>query len=245
MIFLKISRVFNIGATLLFLLFVSVLFLFETGYDVPAISDAEVTQTVIIDAGHGGEDGGASDASGALEKQINLQISQKLEHILNLCGINTEMTRREDVSLSSGEKSTVRGRKAEDIKLRVKKISDTPNATLISIHQNFFPEKKYKGAQVFFTDNNAYNNDFAKSVQQYLKYGIDEQNNRSEKHSDKSIFLLRNVNCPAILVECGFLSNDEEALLLKKDTHQTKIATSIAAGFLAYQKKSDVTDYEN
>ncbi len=231
------KNLFNTSVVVLFVLAVSVLFLLENAEITDTTTDVAPSQTVIIDAGHGGEDGGAVGLGGILEKQINLDISEKLEHILNLCGVNTDMTRRSDVSLSQGEASTVRGRKVADIKLRVEQIRNTPGASLISIHQNSFPQNDCSGAQVFFSRNNSYSKDFAKSVQAALKTGIDKENRRVEKENDKTIYLLENVNCPAILVECGFITNDREANLLKKDTYQTKLAACIAAGFLGYQKE--------
>ena len=190
--------------------------------------------TVVIDPGHGGEDGGAV-GEGILEKEINLDVSKKVEYILNLCGINTDMTRRTDDSLSIGSEGTVRRRKVSDIKKRVEKINETPNAFLISIHQNFFLQEKYKGAQVFFSGRNSESEELAKIVQKSLKEGIDNKNNRQAKKSDKTIYILNNVDCPSVLIECGFLSNKEEAKLLKTDTYKTKLATCIVAGFLRYK----------
>ena len=193
--------------------------------------------TVIIDAGHGGEDGGAVGVDGVLEKQINLAVSQKLEYIMNLCGVNTDMTRRGDDALFFDESRSLKERKSSDIKKRVEKIANTPRATVISIHQNSFPQDNCKGAQVFFSGGNAKSNDFAECVQSALREGIDSTNHRLAKKNDKTIYLLENVRCPAILVECGFLTNHEEAKILKTDTYQTKLAVCIAAGFLKYQNE--------
>ena len=111
-------------------------------------------EVLIIDPGHGGEDGGAVGISGILEKEINLGISRKLENLLMFCGVNTKMTRNEDVSLNSDITSPIQKRKAADIKERVKAVAETPNAVLISVHQNSFPQNDCKGAQVFFSKNN-------------------------------------------------------------------------------------------
>lgn len=238
MIFLKFRYVFNVTIIIVFAFMLSTLFLLEGAEEIRQTFDGEVQEmTVMIDAGHGGEDGGAQGPDGVLEKQINLAVSEKLEHIMNLCGINTDMTRRSDESLFFDERNSVRERKIADIKRRVEKVQKTPRATLISVHQNSFPEENCKGAQVFFSKSNVNSKTLAKNVQTALKSGIDENNRRTEKQNDKTIYILENVNCPAILVECGFLTNQEEAKLLKKDTYQTKLAMCIAAGYLRYQNE--------
>ncbi len=235
MIFLKYEKIFSLVICVLFISSVTLLFCLESDKRAQfAIIEIDCP-TVIIDPGHGGEDGGAVGVDGILEKEINLAVSEKLEVILNLCGINTDMTRRTDNSLSGEGGETVRKRKVSDIKKRVERINEIQEATLISIHQNSFPEEKYKGAQVFFSERNLNSEALAKTVQNSLKEGIDNGNNRKEKKSEKTIYILNNVNCPAILIECGFLSNYEEAYLLKKDTYRTKLATCIAAGFLRYK----------
>ncbi len=237
MIFLKFRYVFNVTIVMAFAFMLSMLFLLQ-GEGESQQSFGEIREmTVMIDAGHGGEDGGAKGPDGVLEKQINLAVSEKLEHIMNLCGVNTDMTRRSDEALFFDERSSVRERKVADIKKRVKKIQNTPHVTVISVHQNSFPEENCKGAQVFFSKSNVNSKALAKNVQTALKVGIDEKNHRTEKQNDKTIYILENVNCPAILVECGFLTNAEEAKLLKKDTYQTKLAMCIAAGFLRYQNE--------
>ncbi len=237
MIFLKFRYVFNLVSVVVFVLVLSMLFLLERGEESRQSFGELHGVTVMIDAGHGGEDGGAKGPDGILEKQINLVVSEKLEHIMNLCGVNTDMTRRSDDALFFDERSSLRKRKVADIKKRVEKIQNTPQVTLISVHQNSFPQDNCKGAQVFFSKSNANSKLLANNVQSALKAGIDENNRRVEKQNDKTIYILENVNCPAILVECGFLTNHEEAKLLKKDTYQTKLAMCIAAGFLRYQNE--------
>ena len=193
--------------------------------------------TVIIDPGHGGEDGGTTGKDGSLEKNVNLQISQKLELLFNLFGINTEMTRREDVSLCTDESLTLRMRKNADLKLRVKKVESVSNAVLISIHQNSFPEdSRCYGAQTFFSANNSESPVLAKSIQTVLTEKIDKTNKRKEKESPTTVFLMKKVNCPAVLVECGFLSNEKECAMLVDDVYQMKVAAGIFSGYLKYKK---------
>ncbi len=231
------KSIFNACLIICFVTALSTLFFFENSEICETASKVKNVQTVIVDAGHGGEDGGAVALSGILEKQINLSISEKLEAILNLCGVNTDMTRRSDISLSTESEKTIRKRKIADTKRRVEKVVNTPGAVLISVHQNSFPQDNCSGAQVFFSRNNSYSKGLAERIQATLKNGIDNGNRRVAKENDKTIYLLENVTCPAVLVECGFLSNTKEALLLKEDTYQTKLAACIAAGFLSYQEE--------
>lgn len=237
MISLKKKCCSDILIVVLFVFSMCALFLVENQVTLHTSSNVNTKNTIIIDAGHGGEDGGAVGINGILEKEINLDITQKLEMILNLFGINTEMTRREDKSLSFSDGGTVSGRKVADIKNRVEFVKKTPDAILISIHQNSFPQENCKGSQVFYSGGNSCSKVLASSVQKALRSGVDPQNNRREKENDKSIYLLENVNCPAILVECGFLTNPNEAELLMKDTYKTKLAVCITAGLLQYQEE--------
>lgn len=233
------NTLFNIFVTVAFLISVTILFVIEKNEDKTLFTSSfKNYSTVIIDAGHGGEDGGAVGQDEILEKEINLAVSQKLELILNLFGVNTDMTRRDDVSLSSDGTVPLRKRKVSDIKKRVEKIVNTPNAVLISVHQNSFPQdESCHGAQVFFSKNNIESKSLAEKTQNTLKRGIDNSNNRVEKESDSSIYMLNNVNCPAILVECGFLTNDREAALLMTDAYRIKLAVCIASGFIQYQNE--------
>lgn len=196
------------------------------------------SETVIIDPGHGGEDGGAVGGSIYFEKDINLAISQKLELILALHGINTDMTRRTDVSLGENTSDSLRKRKMVDLGKRVEKILENSNAVVISVHQNSFPQDaRCSGAQVFYSGNNIKSELLAKKVQVCLKRGIDASNTRQEMLVDKNIFLLKKIMCPAILVECGFLSNPNELTMLNNNAYQSRLALCIASGFFEYKKE--------
>ncbi len=193
--------------------------------------------TVVIDAGHGGEDGGAIGLNGVLEKNINLQISQKLELLLNFVGVNTEMTRRDDTALCTDDSLTLRQRKIADLKSRVNLIAGISDGILISIHQNSFPEdESCHGAQVFFSKNNIESSYLAKNIQLVLTEKIDTTNKRVERESPSSVFLMKKSNCPAVLVECGFLSNEKENTLLVDNSYQLKLSAGIVSGYLKYKK---------
>ncbi len=206
----------------------------EGQLNLSAFSQRQDTEyTFVIDPGHGGEDGGATGVTGVLEKGINLNISYKLQTLLEFYGYNTVLTRDKDESIHNDEKS-IRKRKIADIKNRVKRVGNTDNPILLSIHLNFFPKEECRGAQVFYSVNNTESKALAENVQEILKNGINDNNNRVAKQSEKSIYLLNNVDCPAILIECGFLSNPDEESLLVTEAYQTKIAMCITAGCLQY-----------
>ncbi len=198
------------------------------------VSEESEVVTVIIDAGHGGEDGGTQSSDGTLEKDINLKISMKLESLLRLMGYNTVMIRSEDKLIYSGNPDTVRGRKVSDLNNRLEIANSFPDAIFISIHQNYFTQSKYSGAQVFYSPNNENSKRLAESIQESIVSLIQPDNKRKIKKSGSDIFLLDRIGIPAVMVECGFLSNPSEALLLKDDQYQKKTALAIADGINKY-----------
>ena len=200
--------------------------------EIPAVANADSEYfTVIIDAGHGGEDGGAVSPSGVKESELNLDIAEKLDQILAFCGVRTVMTRTSEVIEYSTDSNTIREKKAEDQKRRLTMIRSFDNALLISIHQNNYPSSGPFGAQVFYapTDNSK---ELAEYMQQLLVTSLNPKNRRTAVQIPSSIMLLNNVSCPAVLIECGFLSNSDEERLLKTDSYRLKLATVIAAGYL-------------
>ena len=195
--------------------------------------------TLVIDAGHGGEDGGAVSISGISESHINLSIACKLEDILALYGVQAEMLRREDISLHSPEADTLRKKKVSDLHNRVSRVEEIPSALLVSIHQNSYPDSRYRGAQVFYGKVSG-SEDLAKHVQMTLNETLGSYHTRTAKKIPESIYLMKKVTCPAILVECGFLTHPEEEALLRTDAYQQKIAACIANALLT-APMSDVT----
>lgn len=191
-------------------------------------------KTVIIDPGHGGEDGGAVSATGEKESVINLSISHKLDDLLHFYGVNSIMTREEDISLHDSGARSIREKKNSDIHNRVAMVNAMDRALLISIHQNSFPEGKYHGMQLFFANESS--KELAKRIQENVRVFLDASNKRQALKIQPSVYLLNHVTCPAVLAECGFMSNPEEALLLQEDSYQKKIAITIAAAFFQEQK---------
>ena len=186
----------------------------------------EPERIVVIDAGHGGIDGGATSCSGVKESQLNLEISLRLNDLFHLIGISTVMIRSEDVSVyTSGE--TIAAKKVSDLKNRVKMVNSMPECLLISIHQNYFGDSKYDGAQVFY-GRNPESQKFAESMQSALISALDPDNARKPKKAN-GVYLMENINASGILVECGFLSNPEEDLKLQDPVYQKKLAAVIAA----------------
>ena len=182
-------------------------------------------KTVVIDAGHGGVDGGAISCTGISESQFNLEIAQKLNDLLNLLGINTVMIRNSDCSVyTTGE--TIGQKKISDLKERVRIVNSTENCILVSIHQNLFTDGKYYGAQVFYAPTEG-SQILSKTIQNAFIKTINTNSNRQEKKAD-SIYLMQHINCPGVLVECGFLSNPQEEYLLRTKEYQQKVSSVIA-----------------
>lgn len=191
------------------------------------------TRTYIIDAGHGGVDGGATSVSGVLESHINLSIAQKLNDIMHLLGMPTVMIRSEDISVYT-EGSSIAAKKISDLKQRVKIVDSTPGAVLLSIHQNHFTDSRYKGAQIFYSTNEN-SKQLAESMQK--RFAELTETNRSIKQA-KGVYLMQEVNCPAVLIECGFISNSQEEALLLSETYQLKISCIIACACSEYFNSS-------
>ena len=183
---------------------------------------------IIIDAGHGGVDGGATSCSGVLESQLNLEIALRLNDLLNLLGFDTKMIRTEDISVYT-EGETIAAKKVSDLKQRVKLVNGTENAVLISIHQNYYSESRYHGAQVFYSVHET-----SKQLSVQLQKGFAATGStRSAKPAD-GVYLMEKVKCPAALVECGFLSNPTEEAKLRSAEYQKIIAAVIAASMSTF-----------
>lgn len=187
--------------------------------------------TVIIDAGHGGEDGGASTSEGVLESDINLQIATKLNDLCKFLGIRTVMIRTDDRSVHT-DGTTISQKKISDLKERVRICNDANNAILISIHQNYFSDEQYWGTQVFYSDMKE-SKCLAQRLQAAIISHLQSENNRNIKPA-KEIYLMKHIRCPGVLIECGFLSNNNEAFLLQQSEYQNKLCSVIACELTCY-----------
>ena len=188
--------------------------------------------TIIIDAGHGGEDGGATSCTGILESQINLQIALRLRDLCHLLGYKTQMIRTSDVSVYTGG-TTLAAKKVSDLKERIRIVNQAKNGILISIHQNTFPEDKYKGAQVFYNDS-AESKRLAQLLQSTFVQTINPGSKRKCKASD-GIYLMEHIQTTGVLIECGFISNHEEEAQLCSAIYQQKICCVIVSSLSTYR----------
>lgn len=180
--------------------------------------------TVVIDAGHGGEDGGASADDGTMEKDINLNIALSVGEMLKSSGINVVFTRKEDVMLyTKKEKGTL---KMQDLSERLK-LANSEDCIFLSIHANKFSQSKYNGTQAFYSKNNGDSKKIAQLIQNNIKLHLQKDNNREIKEANSSIFLLHKAKNPAVLIECGFLSNPEECSKLNNETYRKELASLI------------------
>ena len=186
---------------------------------------------IVLDAGHGGSDPGKVGCNDALEKDINLSIVLKLKTLFENKGYKVVLTRSDD-TVPADENS--RSVKVEDLRNRVKLITDTNPVMTISIHQNSMPDHpSVHGAQVFYNAVSP-GGELGMTVQGALNGAVNAGNEKNARAIDSTIYLMKNVRCPAILIECGFLSNPAETQLLLTDEYQVKLAACIAAGLLQY-----------
>lgn len=186
---------------------------------------------LILDAGHGGEDGGAVSLTGVPESNINLAVVQKLDQLLGFFGQAPILLRDSDISIYDPGCETLRQKKVSDLHNRVSAIEGTENAVVISIHQNTFSNPAYHGAQVFFRAGEE-SKALAELVQSALREGLDRENKRAPAQIPDSVYLMKHITCPAVLVECGFLSNPSEEARLRESGYQTQLALCVAAAWL-------------
>ena len=182
--------------------------------------------TVVIDAGHGGEDGGATSCTGILESNINLEIALRLNDLMHLLGYDTMMTRTSDTALHT-QGNTIAARKASDLKVRLSIANSTPNCIWISIHQNYFTDERYSGVQVFYGDSNN-SADLGRQLQSNFVKTVNQSSNRKAKKIS-GVYLFDHMIATGILVECGFLSNREEEALLRNEKYQKQLCSVVAA----------------
>lgn len=197
----------------------------------------EGTKTIIIDPGHGGEDGGTTGEFNIQEKDVNLQIAVILQDLFETAGYQVVMTREGDYAIGDNSLGTIAQRKSSDIKKRVEICNTTSADFVLSIHQNHFSDSKYSGAQMFF-GKAAGSKELAQAIQDSIVSNTQPQNHREIKQGESSIYLLNHVEKPIVIVECGFLSNREEAQKLMEDEYLRSIAFSIYLGGMEYLCKT-------
>ncbi len=216
---------------------VSVYFYVGQNDNVMVSGEKNTQKTVIIDAGHGGFDGGAVASDGTIEKDINLNISLTVARLLKQNGVCVIMTREKDVSTEDTESTEIASKKRSDLKNRLELMKDYPDSVFVSIHLNKFTTSAAFGSQVFYSDNNDAKI-LGDTIQRSIVNLIQHDNMRVNKKATSSTYLLYNATVPAVLVECGFLSNAEELALLKREDYQQKMAFSIYCGIMEYFKEN-------
>lgn len=232
--------IFSIISALLTLILVLLMSKFNTRETALAdyteiMADSEKSAvTVVIDAGHGGEDGGASGLGGITEKELNLEIASLLADMLRANGVDVVMTRTEDILLYDPNSDYHGRKKVLDLAARLKIAKETPNSIFVSIHMNAFPQTQYSGLQVYYSKNDASSKKIADLIQSNAKKYLQSSNNRKTKSATSSIFLLDRLETPAVLIECGFLSNDEECKLLSTNEYRKKLSFVIFCSLMDY-----------
>ena len=192
---------------------------------------------VILDAGHGGFDGGAVAQDGTIEKDINLSITLTLKELLIKSGYDVIMTREEDTSTESDRGEKIPSRKKSDLKNRLQIMNDNPSAVFVSVHLNKFTTSAARGSQVFYSGNNDNSKVLGDRIQASIISLLQPDNYRVNKKATSSTYILYNATVPAVLVECGFLSNAEELKRLKDEEYQRQLAFCIYCGINDYLTK--------
>lgn len=185
---------------------------------------------IVVDAGHGGKDPGKVGVSGCYEKDINLRIAEKLKAFLEMEGIEVVFTRDGDYGLYA---ETDTNKKNADMRNRVKLIEETNPLLTVSIHQNSYSDSSIKGAQTFYCSSSGESKELAGIIQERLINTLDKKNHRKAKAND-NYYLLENTTCPIVIVECGFMSNEDECNNLESDYYQEKVAWAIYIGIMQY-----------
>ena len=201
----------------------------------PSVSfEHENIKCIIIDPGHGTPDGGAVSKSGTIESTLNLQISKLLSEELTERGFKTIITREDESGLDKKKKT--------DMNMRLNLMKTTPADMFVSIHINTFPKSKYRGAEVLYSNNFIQSTLLAQMIMDEIKIIDPKKQTRTIKQAENSLFLMKNATIPAVIVECGFLTNPDEEQLLKTQTYQTRIASAICDGIVEYYRNID--DFE-
>lgn len=203
--------------------------------DTQAVAETPGAPIIIIDPGHGGEDGGAVGINGCVEKELNLEISLILNDLLRFSGIETVMTRQEDVLLY--DNAAPGKKKSQDLKNRLDIAESYENGITVSIHMNSYPVSRYSGAQIYYSPNHPESKLIAEGIQSKIISCIQPENEREIKSATSAIYLLNKATKPCVLVECGFISNPEEADLLSNDSYRHRMAMTIYTAIIEYLHK--------
>lgn len=190
-------------------------------------------KVIVLDVGHGNPDGGAVSTNGISEAEINLKIALKLQNLLEQSGATVILTRSDENGIYDADKTKLKNQKVSDIKNRVKIGNSSSADIFVSIHLNKIPQSQYSGWQTFFKSGSEQGEKLATSIQENLNKTIEKENNRVPMKLD-NVYIVKNVEIPLTIVECGFLSNEEEERKLQEDDYQDKLAWGIYNGIINY-----------
>ena len=207
-----------------------------SNYVAASTDSADTKPTVILDAGHGGEDCGTIGVSGVYEKDLNFEITLKLGEYLTAAGYNVIYTRTADSLLYTDEENIKGMRKISDLKNRVKIANGYEDAIFISIHMNSYGAAECKGFQAYFSNSAEGSKELAAAIQGSVKNKLQSTNNRMTK-SGSDLYILENSKNPAVILECGFLSNPDECKKLSEKEYQKELCFAILCGIIEYNKK--------
>lgn len=199
-----------------------------------AVAETPKPRVLILDAGHGGADGGAVSVSGRKESELNLDIAQRTECLAAFFGVSAVMTRESEELPYPAEADTIAKMKRWDTRERVARINSTPGAVLLSIHQNWYPAAQPHGPQVFYGRIGG-SRAFAERIQTLLSDNLCPDNRRLAVPCSDEVYIMNKADCPAVLVECGFLSSVREAALLELESYRLQIAMILTDSFLLYE----------
>lgn len=233
MFFLSKKRMIVLGVSLLLVVTIGISQIFMEPKTVETVALPVSNKVIVIDAGHGVPDGGAVSNDGISEAEINLKIALKLQNLLEQSGATVILTRSDENGIYDIDKTTLKQKKVSDIKNRVKIGNSSSADIFVSIHLNKIPQEQYSGWQTFFKKDNEQGEKLATAIQNNLTEAIQKDNNRVPMKID-NVYIVKNVEIPLTIVECGFLSNAEEEEKLQKDEYQNKLAWGIYNGINDY-----------
>jgi len=226
--------IFSLLLTLLLLLVWGIIDYFSPPSDEGASVASSSAVTVILDAGHGGEDGGTVGVNGILEKDLNLMIVKEIEAYLTEKGYQVICTRSEDILLYDRNVDYKGRKKVLDLAARLKVSREIENSVFISIHMNAFSRSQYRGLQVYYSQNHSESAKLASIIQNMVRTKLQPENNRATKAASSNIYLLDRITSPAVLVECGFLSNAEECRLLCEEAYRKELSIILADAVMEF-----------
>lgn len=233
MIILSKKRIVFLGSMILLVMFTFTFFIGNTEKSVETVALPVSNKVIVIDAGHGVPDEGAQSSNGTTEAQTNLKIALKLQNLLEQSGATVILTRSDENAIYDLDSKTLKQKKVSDIHNRVKIGNESSADIFVSIHLNKIPEEQYWGWQCFYKDGDEQSINLAKSIQTNLNEAIQKENKRVAMKLD-TVYIMKHVEVPISIVECGFLSNPEEEQLLLTDEYQDKLAWGIYNGIIDY-----------